>query len=146
MSVQEDSNNEIEKKHKQGKDEINTKVKDMKTNADEVKAKAVENRKKTTVIIDEINTKLNLEKKIPSGAGLGGGSSDGASLVKALEKLTEIHLSDFQLDNIASKIGSDVFFFIHCDFNQSESEKNLIEGTGCALVSGRGEIHRRPCH
>ena len=82
---------------------------------------------------------VNLEKKIPSGAGLGGGSSDGASLVKALEKLTEIHLSDFQLDNIASKIGSDVFFFIHCDFNQSESEKNLIEGTGCALVSGRGE-------
>ena len=46
----------------------------MKTNADEVKAKAVENRKKTTVIIDEINTK----NKSPS-EGTRQGASKGRS-------------------------------------------------------------------
>ena len=55
--------------------EITLYVKDMKTNADEVKAKAVENRKKTTVIIDEINTKLNL-------------ALENSKSVEEIEKLT----------------------------------------------------------
>ncbi|MCR5494156.1 MAG: 4-(cytidine 5'-diphospho)-2-C-methyl-D-erythritol kinase [Treponema sp.] len=72
---------------------------------------------------------VELIKKIPSGGGLGGGSSDAAALVRALEKIHGITLSDSQLDGIASEVGSDVFFFVHCD---SDSD-------GCALVSGRGE-------
>ena len=52
----------------------------MKTNADEVKAKAVENRKKTTVIIDEINTKLNL-------------ALENSKSVEEIEKLTADILS-----------------------------------------------------
>ena len=81
--------------------------------------------------------KIELKKGIPSGGGLGGGSSDGAALVRMLEKLCNVRLSDSELDNIAAETGSDVFFFMHCD------EK----GRGCALVSGRGEnvkkIHGR---
>lgn len=83
---------------------------------------------------------VELIKKIPSGGGLGGGSSDGASLVKALEEITKISLTDFQLDEIASKIGSDVFFFIHCSFSKFiEDGKTILKEDGCALVSGRGE-------
>lgn len=72
---------------------------------------------------------VELIKKIPAGGGLGGGSSDAAALVRALEKFHDIKLTDSQLDGIASEVGSDVFFFVHCD----------RDSDGCALVSGRGE-------
>ncbi len=74
--------------------------------------------------------KIELKKGIPSGGGLGGGSSDAAALTRMLETLCDVRLSDSELDNIAAETGSDVFFFMHCD------EK----GRGCALVSGRGEV------
>lgn len=76
---------------------------------------------------------VELIKGIPSGGGLGGGSSDAAALIRVLEKMCGLKLSDMQLDYIASKTGSDVFFFMHCD----------KKGRGCALVSGRGEIIRK---
>ena len=78
----------------------------------------------------KLGVSVKLIKGIPSGGGLGGGSSDAAALIRVLEKLSGIFLTDEQLDFVASKTGSDVFFFMHCD----------EEGRGCALVSGRGEI------
>ena len=77
---------------------------------------------------EPLGIKVKLIKGIPSGGGLGGGSSDAAALVRVLEKLTDTKLNKEQLDLIAAKTGSDVFFFMHCD-----------EGKGCAVVSGRGE-------
>lgn len=77
--------------------------------------------------------KVVLKKGIPAGGGLGGGSSDAAALVRVLERLCKVRLSGFQLDSIAAKTGSDVFFFMNCD----------REGKGCALVSGRGEIVKK---
>ena len=74
-----------------------------------------------------------IKKGIPAGGGLGGGSSDAAALIRVLEKRCGINLSDLQLDYIASKTGSDVFFFMHCD----------SDGKGCALVSGRGEVIKK---
>ena len=71
-----------------------------------------------------------LKKGIPVGGGLGGGSSDAAALVRVLERLCNIKLSGEQLNYIAEKTGSDVFFFMNCD----------ADGKGCALVSGRGEV------
>lgn len=82
---------------------------------------------------NELGVNVVLKKGIPSGGGLGGGSSDAAALIRVLQKLCEVNLTDKQLDYIASKTGSDVFFFMHCDDN----------GKGCALVSGRGEIIKR---
>lgn len=72
---------------------------------------------------------VNLKKGIPACGGLGGGSSDAAALIRILEKITGIKLSVQQRNSVAAKVGSDVFFFMHCD----------DEGRGCALVSGRGE-------
>ncbi|MBR5866344.1 MAG: 4-(cytidine 5'-diphospho)-2-C-methyl-D-erythritol kinase [Spirochaetaceae bacterium] len=71
-----------------------------------------------------------LEKHIPAGAGLGGGSSDAAALVNALEYMYNVSLSIEDRWNIASKVGSDVFFFLSPEAMKSQ----------CALVSGRGEI------
>lgn len=82
---------------------------------------------------NDFGVHVELIKGIPSGGGLGGGSSDGASLIKALEKMYEITLTEEQLLEVAAKVGSDVFFFTYCD----------SDGTGCALVSGRGEIVKK---
>jgi 4-diphosphocytidyl-2-C-methyl-D-erythritol kinase len=53
-----------------------------------------------------------LEKKIPHGAGLGGGSSDAASTLLGLNELFETHLEPRDLIELAAQIGSDVPFFI----------------------------------
>jgi 4-diphosphocytidyl-2-C-methyl-D-erythritol kinase len=68
---------------------------------------------------------LELWKKIPIAAGLGGGSSDGACCLLALNELFGSDLSAETLRCLAAKLGSDAPFF--------------IEG-GTALCTGRGEI------
>ena len=78
--------------------------------------------------IDNFGVRVELKKRIPSGGGLGGGSSDAAACIRAFETLNGITLSVRQLEAIASRIGSDVFFFLLCG------------AEGCAVVTGRGEI------
>lgn len=53
-----------------------------------------------------------LDKKIPPGAGLGGGSSNAAFVLKALNELWELCLNRKELSKMALDIGSDVPFFI----------------------------------
>jgi 4-diphosphocytidyl-2-C-methyl-D-erythritol kinase len=55
---------------------------------------------------------IELKKKIPHGAGLGGGSSDAASVLLALDELFDAKLSQEALAKMAAPIGSDVPFFI----------------------------------
>ncbi len=60
--------------------------------------------------IDGISIILN--KSIPSGAGLGGGSSNGAAVLRGLRELFDLPLNNRELSEIAVKIGADVPFFI----------------------------------
>lgn len=55
---------------------------------------------------------FHLHKIIPMGAGLGGGSSDAAYTLKSLNISFKLGLSDDDLENFASKLGSDCPFFI----------------------------------
>ncbi len=68
---------------------------------------------------------IELKKKIPHGAGLGGGSSDAATTLLALNQLFETNLARDQLAKLGSTIGSDVPFFIF---------------ESAALCRGRGEL------
>ena len=69
---------------------------------------------------------VHLSKNIPMGAGLGGGSSNAAATLKALNELWKINLSSDELCNIAAKIGSDVPFFIN-------GKNQFIKGRGDEL-------------
>ena len=60
----------------------------------------------------EFGVRIHLEKRIPHGAGLGGGSSDAAAVLKALNELLGAGLAVEELEKIAASIGSDVAFFI----------------------------------
>ena len=57
-------------------------------------------------------TRIHLRKVIPVGAGLGGGSSDAAYVLKALNDLYQLQISNEKLTEYAIRIGSDCAFFI----------------------------------
>ncbi|HEY0257777.1 MAG TPA: 4-(cytidine 5'-diphospho)-2-C-methyl-D-erythritol kinase, partial [Candidatus Methylacidiphilales bacterium] len=69
--------------------------------------------------------RIHLEKCVPVGAGLGGGSSDAAAVLLALRQLTKIDCLDSKLAELAARLGSDIPFFI---YRQP------------AICRGRGEI------
>jgi 4-diphosphocytidyl-2-C-methyl-D-erythritol kinase len=60
----------------------------------------------------ELNVDVILRKNIPIGAGLGGGSSNAATMLQALNGIFSLNLSEHELLDIASKLGSDVPFFL----------------------------------
>jgi 4-diphosphocytidyl-2-C-methyl-D-erythritol kinase len=67
---------------------------------------------------------INLKKRIPIAAGLGGGSADAAAVLKGLKKLWTLDITDEELKTVSATLGSDVPFF-------------LTGGT--AYATGRGE-------
>ena len=73
----------------------------------------------------EPKVRLTLQKRIPCGAGLGGGSSDAAATLRGLNRFFDVGLSDQKLTTLAAQLGSDVPFFL----NET-----------VATCSGRGEI------
>ena len=68
---------------------------------------------------------IELHKHIPHGAGLGGGSSDAAAVLKALNEQAGRPLDHAALENLGARLGSDIPFFIRAQ---------------AALAHGRGEI------
>ena len=56
--------------------------------------------------------KISITKNIPVAAGLGGGSSDAATVLMGMNQLLELNLSDQRLMEIGVKLGADVPFFI----------------------------------
>ena len=56
---------------------------------------------------------IKIDKNIPVGGGLGGGSSDAACVLKGLNRLWGLNLSNLVIINLAAEIGTDVPFFIN---------------------------------
>jgi 4-diphosphocytidyl-2-C-methyl-D-erythritol kinase len=71
------------------------------------------------------NVKIHLHKQIPMGGGLGGGSSNGTNVLKGLNELFNLSISDKELETYAAELGSDCPFFV-----KSKSQ----------ISQGRGEI------
>jgi 4-diphosphocytidyl-2-C-methyl-D-erythritol kinase len=78
---------------------------------------------------------LRLEKRIPVGGGLGGGSSNGAAMLRALDALFELNLRPEFLESISRELGSDVPFLVR-------GGHAIVEGTGESLERVEGnETH-----
>ncbi len=60
----------------------------------------------------KVDAKINLVKRIPIGAGLGGGSSDAAATLLGINSLLNLNLENQTMHKIASKVGADVPFFL----------------------------------
>ncbi len=73
----------------------------------------------------QAGAKIALEKVIPVAAGLGGGASDAAATLLALNQLWGLGLSPKALEEVAAALGADVPFFLY---------------GGTALAEGRGEV------
>ena len=89
--------------------------------------------KAATVYLDAMGKnpdgiEIRITKRIPSGAGLGGGSADAAAVVRALNRHYGEPLSVFALAELGAQVGSDVPFCVVC---------------GTAMVEGRGERIRK---
>lgn len=69
--------------------------------------------------------RIHMHKIVPMGAGLGGGSADAVFVLKALNALFELGLSDNVMEQYAAELGSDTAFFVR---------------NTAALASGRGEL------
>ena len=74
------------------------------------------------------NVKIHLYKRIPIGAGLGGGSADGAFMLKAMNLLFDLKLSTSQLEKYALQLGADCPFFI-------DNTSKLVEGIGEKMIN-----------
>ncbi len=71
---------------------------------------------------------IYLEKKIPPGSGLGGGSSDAAFTLIGIDRLLSLNISISEFYQLGQEIGSDVNFFL------SQSSFSLIEGRGEKVI------------
>ena len=70
---------------------------------------------------------INIKKNIPYSSGLGGGSSNSASVIKGLNEYLKLNLDSKEMFDIALKFGSDIPFFL---------------SSSSAMVQGRGEVIR----
>lgn len=69
------------------------------------------------------NVRIHLHKRIPIGAGLGGGSADASFTLKVLNELFNLKLTNKELEKYALSLGADCPFFI-------ENKSKLVEGIG----------------
>ncbi len=79
-----------------------------------------------TQLSDRFSVKIHIEKNIPSEAGLGGGSSNAACVLKGLNTLFETGFSNEKLAEIGVKIGADVPFFIYGGIKLCEGIGEII--------------------
>ena len=93
-----------------------------------------------TLLQDHLGLKrgarITLHKRIPAGAGLGGGSSDAASVLTGLCRLWEVSLPLDELTELAGRLGSDVPFFVHGNTALCRGRGELVEP-----IAARGVWH-----
>lgn len=95
---------------------------DVPAGPENLVSRAVEVLRRETGV--DRGVRVDLDKRIPTGAGLGGGSSNAAAALRALDRLWGLRLGPERLSGLAAELGSDVPFFL---------------GGGTAIATGRGE-------
>jgi 4-diphosphocytidyl-2-C-methyl-D-erythritol kinase len=89
---------------------------------------------------------IHLHKIIPSGAGLGGGSSDGAFMLSTLDRISEKKTEALRLAEIASLLGSDCSFFLKNQACFATGRGELLEEINLDLKGFNIVIVKPPFH
>jgi 4-diphosphocytidyl-2-C-methyl-D-erythritol kinase len=79
------------------------------------------------------NLRIHLHKAIPSGAGLGGGSSDAACTLKVLNRLFSLNIPSIKLKEMALELGSDCPFFIDNTPASGKGRGEILEPAAISL-------------
>ena len=77
---------------------------------------------------------IYLHKHIPSGAGLGGGSADAAFMLKLLNRMYRLNLTDDQLEAYAARLGADCAFFVRNQPTYAEGIGNIFSPVKLSLA------------
>lgn len=77
---------------------------------------------------------IYLHKHIPSGAGLGGGSADAAFMLKLLNRMYRLNLTDDQLEAYAARLGADCAFFVRNQPTYAEGIGNIFSPVELSLT------------
>lgn len=83
------------------------------------------------------NVRIRLEKNIPVGAGLGGGSADAAFAIRMLDEMFDLYLPYVLLEDYAASLGSDCPFFIYNRPMFVSGRGEMLEEFECPALEGR---------
>ena len=88
----------------------------------------------------------HLDKKIPSPAGLGGGSSDGAFMIRLLDERFRLNIGVAEMERYAAKLGADSAFFITASPAYATGIGNLLEpiDDSCGCLTGYHVVIVKP--
>ncbi len=87
-----------------------------------------------------LTIQLRMEKRVPVGAGMGGGSSDAAAMLTALRDMYALGLDDASLREVAMTLGSDIAYFID---SQPVPRPAIVEGFGDRIERVDQSPHER---
>ena len=87
----------------------------------------------------EPSVAIEVEKRVPAAAGLGGGSSDAAAVLRGLARLWQLDWPIERLEEVAASVGSDVPFFLHggtarCRGRGARRSRPSRSGVRCVLI------------
>ena len=112
---------------KHGKTTVKSSSKRIPENEKNLAFKAAELMRANAASLSSIDLEIQIEKHIPVSAGLGGGSSDAAAVLRGINELGSLKFSEEKLISLASELGADVPFFI-------KSKTLLATGKGEKLL------------
>ena len=87
---------------------------------------------------------IYLHKHIPDGAGLGGGSSDAASVMTMMRQMFELDVDDAELARLAATLGADCPFFIYSRPMAATGIGDVLEPVDVPALSGKTLLVAKP--
>lgn len=92
------------------------------------------------------NVHIHLLKNIPMGAGLGGGSADAAFALTLMNRLFDLHLENWFLEDYAAQLGSDCAFFVENTPKIATGRGEILEHVDITLEGDHVLLVKPPIH
>lgn len=94
--------------------------------------------------VDLPHVAMHLHKNVPTGAGLGGGSSDATAVLVTLNEMLALGLSSERIKAIAARVGCDCPFFVDNQVSYVSGLGDVIEPFDLSVINGLGIVIVKP--